>query len=89
VAKILKKFDGHLILIKFACSPQAIVQSAGTTPNEANVTSSNFPPPSCVKKKKKKKKNLLAKYSFSFSYIYCPFENTIHLSPLINQSPSI
>jgi hypothetical protein len=40
--------------------PQEITQSARTTPNEVEVTSSNFPSPSCVdmlKKEKKRKRN--------------------------------
>jgi hypothetical protein len=41
--------------------PQEVAQSAGTTPNEAEVISSNPSPSSCVdmSKKKKKKKILL------------------------------
>jgi hypothetical protein len=40
-------------------SPQKVIQSVRTTPNEAEVSSSNPSPPSCVdmsKEKKKKKK---------------------------------
>ena len=35
-----------------------VAQLTGTTPNEADVTSSNSPPPSCVDMSKKKKKGL-------------------------------
>jgi hypothetical protein len=37
--------------------PQEVTQSAGTTPHEAEVTSSNHPSPSCVDMSKKKKKH--------------------------------
>jgi hypothetical protein len=50
--------------------PQEVTQSAETTPNEAEVTSSN-PPPSLVwtcqkKEKKKKKKKKLVWFEISF-----------------------
>jgi hypothetical protein len=42
--------------------PQELAQSAGTTPNEAEVNSSNLHPPSCAdmsKRKKEKKKAIV------------------------------
>jgi hypothetical protein len=37
-----------LKLISIVICPQEVAQSAGTTPHEAEVISSNPPPPSCV-----------------------------------------
>jgi hypothetical protein len=39
-------------------SLQEVVQSAETTPNEAEVTSSNLPPPSCADMSKRLKKKI-------------------------------
>jgi hypothetical protein len=41
----IKLQDGNIICVK---CPQEVVQSAGTTPHEAEVTSSNPPSPSYV-----------------------------------------
>jgi hypothetical protein len=63
--------------------PQEVVQSAGTTPQEAEVTSSNPPPLLCghVKKKKKNSKILmyftLILYDTLLSYLFSFFFKTI------------
>jgi hypothetical protein len=45
--------------------PQEVGQSVGTTPNEAEVSSSNPSPPSCVNMSKKKKNSELLASKFS------------------------
>jgi hypothetical protein len=50
----LLTFDLLVILKVTSHLSQNVVQSAKTTPNEAEITSSNHPPPSCMDISKKK-----------------------------------
>jgi hypothetical protein len=60
-----KKRENYPHNYKTIICPQEVAQSAGTTPHEAEVTSSNLPPPSCVDMSKNKKIKQSSKFKFN------------------------